>query len=82
MTTLTTEKMISDYILEHVNVEELDYDLLIFDEGLVNSLFAIQLMTYLEKTFSIKITMDDLDFENYRSINSISNFVKSKQSGV
>ncbi|QDX93496.1 acyl carrier protein [Brevibacillus laterosporus] len=82
MTTLTTEKMISDYILEHVNVEELDYDLLIFDEGLVNSLFAIQLMTYLEKTFSIKITMDDLDFENYRSINAISNFVKSKQSGV
>lgn len=82
MTTLTTEKMISDYILEHVNVEELDYDLLIFEEGLVNSLFAIQLMTYLEKTFSIKITMDDLDFENYRSINAISNFVKSKQSGV
>ncbi|QOT00749.1 acyl carrier protein [Brevibacterium sp. JNUCC-42] len=82
MTTLTTEKMISDYILEHVNVEELDYDLLIFDEGLVNSLFAIQLMTYLEKTFSIKITMDDLDFENYRSINAISNFVKSKKSGV
>ncbi|MGG1265994.1 acyl carrier protein [Brevibacillus laterosporus] len=82
MTTLTTEKMISDYIMDHVNVDELDYDFLIFEEGLVNSLFAIQLMTFLEKTFNIKITMDDLDIENYRSVNAISKFVKSKQGEV
>ncbi|MED2002549.1 acyl carrier protein [Brevibacillus laterosporus] len=82
MTTLTTEKMISDYIMDHVNVDELDYDFLIFEEGLVNSLFAIQLMTFLEKTFNIKITMDDLDIENYRCVNAISKFVKSKQGEV
>ncbi|MEC2849591.1 acyl carrier protein [Bacillus cereus] len=50
-----------------------------FEEGLVNSLFAIQLMTFLEKEFAIKVTMDDLDMDNYKSVNSIGNFIRNKQ---
>jgi len=69
---------VCDYILEHVNIESLDYDDDIFEEGLVNSLFAIELMVFLEKTFSIKITMEDLDMEHFKSINSIYDFVNKK----
>ncbi|MEC2503534.1 phosphopantetheine-binding protein, partial [Bacillus cereus] len=46
------------YIQDHVGIEFND-DTEIFEEGLVNSLFAIQLMTFLEKEFAIKVTMDD-----------------------
>ncbi|MEB9519346.1 acyl carrier protein, partial [Bacillus cereus] len=58
---------------------EFNDDTEIFEEVLVNSLFAIQLMTFLEKEFAIKVTMDDLDMDNYKSVNSIGNFIRNKQ---
>jgi methoxymalonate biosynthesis acyl carrier protein len=53
--------------------------IILFESGIVNSLFAVQLMTYLEKTFRIEVTMDDLSLENFESINSTSSFVLSKK---
>ncbi|PGY60065.1 acyl carrier protein [Bacillus thuringiensis] len=72
------EQIIHMYIQDHVGIEFND-DTEIFEEGLVNSLFAIQLMTFLEKEFTIKVTMDDLDMDNYKSVNSIGNFIRNKQ---
>lgn len=80
MTLNNVKNMVFNYILEHVS-EEFDYNTDLFEEGLVNSLFAIQLMTFIEKSFSIKITMQDLDMENYKSINAIDSFVKRKSTG-
>src|SRR5690606_13336024 len=40
---------------------ELEDDLDLFETGLVNSLFAVQLVTFIEKTFAIEVGMDDLD---------------------
>lgn len=74
----TEKEIIKDYLLEHIDVEELEDDEDMFESGHANSLFAIQLMTYLEKQFSLKITMDDLDMKNYSTIDSITEFVKSK----
>ncbi|SFS44459.1 acyl carrier protein [Marininema halotolerans] len=78
MVETTVELIIHHYIAEHVD-ETFDYDTEIFEEGLVNSLFAIQLMTFLEKEFGIKITMDDLDMDNYKSIHAIGEFVRRRQ---
>ncbi|MCC2384538.1 acyl carrier protein [Bacillus cereus] len=72
------EQIIHMYIQDYVGIEFND-DTEIFEEGLVNSLFAIQLMTFLEKEFAIKVTMDDLDMDNYKSVNSIGNFIRNKQ---
>jgi acyl carrier protein len=44
----------------------------------VNSLFAVQLVTFLEKTFAIEIGMDDLDIENFKSLNATTAFVMRK----
>jgi acyl carrier protein len=60
-------------------VPDLDNDLDIFESGMVNSLFAIELMTFLEKSFDIKVTMDDLDMENFKSVNAASLFVQQKK---
>jgi len=72
---------INGYILESVNMDSIEYDMDIFEEGLVSSLFAIELMTFLEKNFEIKITTNDLDMNNYKSINSITEFVCKKKAG-
>lgn len=73
------KKLVSDYISQNADVKDIDYNLAIFEEGLVNSLFAIDLMTFLERNFEIKITMDDLDMENFKSVNIIYNFINKKR---
>ncbi|WP_028560602.1 acyl carrier protein [Paenibacillus pinihumi] len=72
---------INKYVLDSVNIDRIDFDMDIFEEGLVSSLFAIELMTFLEKNFEIKITTNDLDMNNYKCINSITEFVCKKKAG-
>jgi acyl carrier protein len=50
----------------------------LFESGIVNSLFAVQLMTFIEKSFAIEVETDDLDIENFKSINAATAFVMSK----
>jgi methoxymalonate biosynthesis acyl carrier protein len=75
----SVKSVIRNFILGSVNIQDLNDDDNIFESGIVNSLFAVQLMTYLEKTFGIEVTMDDLAIENFESVNSTSSFVMNKQ---
>lgn len=50
----------------------------IFALGFVNSLFAMQLVMFLEKEFGVRIDNKDLDLGNFRTINSIAELVQSK----
>lgn len=73
------QDIIRSYILENISIPALDDDFDIFEAGIVNSLFSIELMTFLEKAFNIKVTMDDLDMENFKSVNATSQFVQRKE---
>lgn len=73
------QDIIRGYILENINVPALADDFDIFEAGIVNSLFAIELMTFLEKSFAIKVTMDDLDMQNFKSVNAASQFIQRKK---
>ena len=50
----------------------------IFALGFVNSMFAMQLVLFVEQEFQITIENEDLEFENFRTINSIGNLVERK----
>lgn len=50
----------------------------IFASGVVNSLFAMQLVMFIEKEFGIEIDNNDLDLNNFKSIDAISTLVASK----
>lgn len=54
----------------------------IFELGFVNSLFAMQLVMFIEKTFSIRIQNEDLKFDNFRSINAICKLIDDTSSKV
>ena len=51
----------------------------IFKLGLVNSLFALQLVMFLEMEFDIKIENEDLELSNFNTVNNIEQFVSRKQ---
>jgi methoxymalonate biosynthesis acyl carrier protein len=69
---------IKAFILSAVNVPNLADDEDLFESGIVNSLFAVQLMTFIEKTFAIEVGIDDLDIENFKSLNAAAGFVVTK----
>jgi len=54
----------------------------IFALGILNSLFAMQLVAFVEKEFSIKVEDEDLDVDNFKSVNAIADLVERKTAGV
>lgn len=50
----------------------------IFAMGFVNSLFAMQLVLHIEQEFKIAIDDEDLDINNFNSINNIVAFISRK----
>lgn len=61
-----------------VITEPLDDDDDIFDLGIVDSLFALQLVLFVENQFSIVAERHDLDIRNFCSIAALSAFVEAK----
>ena len=49
-----------------------------FELGYVNSLMALELVTYLEHRFNIVVEVEDLDLDNFRTISRIADFVRRK----
>lgn len=85
MDNLNSNTQIKELILNYVKVnaseKDIDGDTLIFELGYVNSLFAIELMCYLEREFHIKINTVDLDMNNFNSVDLMCAFVTRKRNG-
>jgi methoxymalonate biosynthesis acyl carrier protein len=69
---------IKQFLTRFFRKHELGDDEDIFLSGFVNSLFAMQLVMFIEKDFSIKIDNKDMDIENFRTINKICDLVERK----
>lgn len=54
----------------------------IFKSGYVNSLFVMQLVAFVEKSFDVVVEDDDLKMENFRSVDAICGFVGAKRAGA
>jgi methoxymalonate biosynthesis acyl carrier protein len=50
----------------------------IFALGFVNSLLAMQLVAFVEKEFGVQVADEDLDLDNFRSIQAIASLVARK----
>jgi methoxymalonate biosynthesis acyl carrier protein len=52
----------------------------LFASGLVNSLFAMQMVLFVEKKFAVKVENDDLERKNFATINALAGFISQKTS--
>lgn len=73
-----TREIVRKFIEKFVSGKELNDDTNIFESGLVNSLFAMQLVAFVEKEFDVVVENDDINLNNFEDINSIVNLVESK----
>ena len=69
---------IRTFLSRYIRNHELQDDEDIFASRLVNSLFAMQLVLFIEKNFQIKVENEDLDLKNFNTLNSISAFIEQK----
>jgi acyl carrier protein len=78
MTSAEIETKLRGFLAKYFRKHELQNDEDMFALGFVNSLFAMQLVMFLEKEFGIRIETKDLNMENFRSINNIIKFIETK----
>ena len=50
-----------------------------FATGYVNSMFALQLVQFVEGEFGITVDSDDLELDNFRTVSTIAEFVERKR---
>ncbi|WP_280233185.1 acyl carrier protein [Nocardia cyriacigeorgica] len=78
----TPPQALVDQLLRHFSVitsAELGPDDDYFELGLVNSLRALEIVAYLERTFGFEVDIDDLDLDNFRTVNRAASFVHRKR---
>jgi methoxymalonate biosynthesis acyl carrier protein len=51
----------------------------IFALGFVNSLFAMQLVLFVESEFQISVDNEDLELDNFRTVNALTNLINRKR---
>ncbi|MGI5230232.1 acyl carrier protein [Actinoallomurus sp. CA-142502] len=75
-------EQIRRFVAEHANGVRADDDEELFGTGLVNSLFAVQLVMWIERRFGVHADGADLDFANFATVAAIDSFVRRKRAGV
>ena len=60
------------------NADGLDNDTSFLEEGIIDSTGVLELVTFLEETFSIQVDDEELIPENLDSIDNVSSFLERK----
>jgi len=79
--TNNVKETVRNFINNSINIGSLGDDEDLFESGIVNSLFAVQLTTFVERNFGIEIGMEDLDVENFKSVSATAAFIERKSAG-
>lgn len=69
---------IREFLARHIRGHQLGDDEDIFASGFVNSMFAMQLVQFVEQTFGITVEDEDLEIANFQSVNAIAALVERK----
>ncbi len=69
---------IKDFLSNFFRGHVLEDDEDIFSLGFVNSLFAMQLVMFLEKEFGIMLDNNELELDRFSNINNITRIIENK----
>ncbi|MEO3812454.1 acyl carrier protein [Sphaerisporangium sp. B11E5] len=73
---------IAAFIHQRYPQVEFAHDQDIFSLGFVNSLFAMELVMFVEKTFGFTVPNEELRIDNFRTIDSIAGLVGRQTASV
>jgi len=70
---------IRSFLRRYLNHEEIDDTADIFASGFVDSMFAMQLVQFLESEFDVTVEDQDLQIENFNTVNNMAAFIDAKK---
>ncbi len=70
---------ISGYIRKKYNVDNLQEDTSLFASGIIDSFGILDLVTYLEQKYSLRLESKDLTKENLETVIALSRLVGAKK---
>ena len=73
---------LTELFARKLNLEVPSFETDLVGTGLLDSLALVELLAQLEETFGVPISIDDLELENFRSIDSIAGFVAQRKTVV
>lgn len=73
---------IHDFVLKRFPGVALDDDVDIFTLGFVNSLFAMELVMFLEQEFDLKIPNEEMRLDSFRTVTGMTELVARVRSGA
>jgi acyl carrier protein len=71
------ENRLIDYFKEKVDTV-VDSETLLLEEKVIDSMGVIELVAFLEASYKVEFTDDDLTVDNFKTIGSISELILSK----
>ena len=75
---MTIEQGLIDYFRESGEFE-VHLDTKLMEEGIIDSMGVMQLISFIEKEYSIEVDMDDLTMDNFATIARITNLINAKR---
>lgn len=78
MANSTVIKTIGDFMARAFERDAVPVDEDIFESGYTNSLFAMQLVDFVERQFGIEIDAEDLQIDNFRTVARVAALVERK----
>ncbi len=67
----------SEFMYEQ-DSKALSPDLDLLNQGIIDSMGILDLVSYLEQTFNIQVTDEEITPENFRNLNALTHFVQGK----
>jgi len=80
--TQTIREFIESHIIDPEFKGGIEGDIDIFGLGILDSMFALQLANFIEERFGIAVSDEDLDIQNFSSVNRIVAFVDRKKEAL
>ena len=68
-----------NFLMNYFMEDEIDRDVKIFEMGYVDSLFFMQLVSFLENEMNVRFETADMNMENFSTVNKIIHWVEEKQ---
>jgi acyl carrier protein len=73
------KQVLRDFVGRFMRGRELRDGEDIFATGYVNSMFAMQLVQFVEQAFGVTVEGEDMEIDNFRSIDALAGFVQRKR---
>ncbi len=75
---MTVEQRIGQLFVTRLDLEAPSDDADLFEQGVLDSLAFVQLLVGLEEEFGIRLTLEEIEVDSFRSIGQIAAFVTER----